>query len=40
MNAEAWVSPDSERVMIVLSNFSLPAAERVANHLQVRLRKE
>ena len=40
MTAEAWFSPDSGRVMIVLSNFGLPSAERVANHLQVRLRKE
>jgi D-alanyl-D-alanine carboxypeptidase len=40
MTAEAWFSPDSGRVMIVLSNFGLPSAERVANHLEVRLRKE
>jgi hypothetical protein len=38
MNADAWFSPDSDRVLIVLSNLDVPAAEQVANHLKARLR--
>jgi CubicO group peptidase (beta-lactamase class C family) len=37
MNAEAWFSPESGRVLVVLSNFDVPAAEQVANHLKARL---
>jgi D-alanyl-D-alanine carboxypeptidase len=37
MNAEAWFSPQNGRVLVVLSNFDVPAAEQVANHLKARL---
>jgi D-alanyl-D-alanine carboxypeptidase len=37
MNAEAWISPETGRVLIVLANLDLPAAEQVANRLKARL---
>lgn len=37
MSAEAWFSPVSDRILVVLSNFDMPAAEHAANYLKQRL---
>ena len=37
MSAEAWFAASSDRTLIVLSNFDMPAAEHAANYLKARL---
>jgi D-alanyl-D-alanine carboxypeptidase len=39
MNAEAWLSPETGRVVVVLSNFDAPAAEKTKEFLLARLRE-
>jgi CubicO group peptidase (beta-lactamase class C family) len=40
MNAEAWFSPETDRVVIVLSNFDVPAAGLAFQFLEARLTRE
>ena len=37
MNAEAWFSPETDRVIVILSNLDVPAAAQSLSFLETRL---